>query len=99
MKVLYHITRVCGKTIKSVTKNSFLTNCQRNFVVHPALFQEEKPQWGSKKKHRKVKLQFSLDTMGDSKIEEVLAPLRANVKEQVGFNLTFRSYDHYSCGF
>ena len=39
--------------------------------------------WGSKKKHRKVRLQFTLDTMADPKIEEILAPLRASVKEQV----------------
>lgn len=38
--------------------------------------------WGSKKKHRKVRLQVTLDTMADPKIEEILAPLRASVKEQ-----------------
>jgi hypothetical protein len=41
--------------------------------------------WGSKKKHRKVKLQFTLDKMADPRIEEILAPLRASVKEQVSF--------------
>lgn len=39
--------------------------------------------WGTKKKHRKVKLQFTLDRMADPKTEEILAPLRASVKEQV----------------
>jgi hypothetical protein len=39
--------------------------------------------WGSKKKHRKVKLQFTFDRMADPRIEEILAPLRASVKEQV----------------
>jgi len=43
--------------------------------------------WGSKKKHRKVRLQVTLDTMADPKIEEILAPLRASVKEQVCFCL------------
>lgn len=38
--------------------------------------------WGSKKQHRKVKLNFAID-MADSKTEEILAPLRALVKEQV----------------
>lgn len=38
--------------------------------------------WGSNKKHRAVKLHFPTD-MTDPKIEEVLAPLRANVKQQV----------------
>jgi hypothetical protein len=43
--------------------------------------------WGSKKKHRKVRLQVTLDTMADPKIEEILAPLRASVKELVCFCL------------
>lgn len=38
--------------------------------------------WGSKKQHRKVKLNFPLD-LSDPKIKETLAPLRANVKQQV----------------
>lgn len=38
-------------------------------------------QWGTKKKHRQVKLNIS-HMMADPKIEEVLAPLRASVKEQ-----------------
>jgi hypothetical protein len=41
--------------------------------------------WGSKKKHRKVKLQLTLDKMADPRIEEILAPLRASVKEQASF--------------
>lgn len=40
-------------------------------------------QWGKNKKHRTVKLQWYIDTMADPKVEEILAPLRANVKEQV----------------
>lgn len=38
--------------------------------------------WGSKKKHRQVKLHFNLDIMGDDKLEAILAPLRTAVKEQ-----------------
>lgn len=38
--------------------------------------------WGSKKSHRNVKL-VNLKGMADPKIEEQLAPLRQNVKEQV----------------
>ena len=41
--------------------------------------------WGSKKKHRQVKLHFNLDIMADPKIEAILAPLRAAVKEQVSY--------------
>lgn len=40
-------------------------------------------QWGKNKKHRNVQLKWHIDTMADEKIELVLAPLRANVKEQV----------------
>lgn len=40
-------------------------------------------QWGKNKKHRNVKLNIYFDTMADPNAEEVLAPLRANVKEQV----------------
>lgn len=39
--------------------------------------------WGSKKNHRKVKVSFPLDTMADTQVEKVLAPLRASVKQQV----------------
>jgi hypothetical protein len=42
--------------------------------------------WGSKKKHREVKLQYTFDRMSDPRIEEILAPLRAFVKEQVSFD-------------
>lgn len=38
--------------------------------------------WGSKKAHRKVKLNF-FTNMSDPKTEEILAPLRFLVKEQV----------------
>lgn len=38
--------------------------------------------WGSKKKHRSIKLDFPFK-MTDPKLEEELAPLRAKVKEQV----------------
>lgn len=40
--------------------------------------------WGSKKSHRNIKLQLlNLREMADPKIEEILAPLREHVKEQV----------------
>lgn len=43
---------------------------------------KNKTKWGSKKIHRNIKLKF-LQMMADPKIEEVLAPLREAVKEQV----------------
>lgn len=46
------------------------------------------PDWGSKKSHRKVKLKlFDHQKMADPKIEEILAPLRTSVKEQVSWNI------------
>ncbi|XP_069692065.1 glycine--tRNA ligase [Periplaneta americana] len=53
----------------------------RNQKVHctPVFYNST---WGSKKKFRKVKLHYTLDSMADPKIEAILAPLRAAVKEQ-----------------
>lgn len=83
MKGLVLLTRVCSLKASFLNKNPVFQNSQRAFVILPALSQQ---LWGSKKKTRKVKLQFPLETMGDPKIEEVLAPLRAAVKEQVKNN-------------
>lgn len=66
--------------IQLLNKHHFGTNSNLKFSV--AYF-STKVEWGSKKLNRKVKLHFSLDTMADPKIEEILAPLRASVKEQV----------------
>lgn len=41
------------------------------------------PDWGSKKFKTKKKLQVLSYMMADPKMEEILAPLRASVKEQV----------------
>ncbi|GLG99005.1 Glycine--tRNA ligase [Gryllus bimaculatus] len=43
---------------------------------------KEKAVWGSKKQHRNLKLRLHWETMADPKTEEILAPLRAAVKEQ-----------------
>lgn len=50
-------------------------------VTHHKSFSSES-NWGTNKKHRKVKIADYLN-MSDPKIEEVLAPLRQQVKEQV----------------
>lgn len=42
-------------------------------------------QWGSKKKHRNVKINFDWHKMADPNIEVILAPFREKVKEQVNF--------------
>ncbi|KAG8245993.1 hypothetical protein J6590_094843, partial [Homalodisca vitripennis] len=38
--------------------------------------------WGTKKKHRNIKINLDWYTMGDPQTEAVLAPLREKVKEQ-----------------
>ncbi|XP_011301987.1 glycine--tRNA ligase [Fopius arisanus] len=61
--------------------NPFVTT-KREFQSIRLLLAKSLPDnWGSKKHHRTVKLNFPLD-MSDPKIEEALAPLRASVKEQ-----------------
>lgn len=64
----------------------FYSNCNlvRNISVSTfGLYQK----WGTKKKHRDIKLNLYFENMGDPAIEAVLAPLRANVKEQVRYLL------------
>lgn len=63
------------KHSKTPARDFSLTQ-QRNYT--------QNSDWGSKKAHRKVKLKlFERKEMADPKIEEVLAPLRQRVKEQV----------------
>ncbi|XP_063633791.1 glycine--tRNA ligase [Cydia splendana] len=53
-------------------------------VVTPRRLSHQLQQWGSNKVHRKIKIPNPLREiiMADPKIEEILAPLRASVKEQ-----------------
>ena len=71
-------------TTKLLSNTSELVNC-KSFCTTPYRFSDStKSIWGSKKKHRNVKLQLQqLRDMADPKIEEILAPLRESVKEQV----------------
>lgn len=58
--------------------------------VSTTLFKSESASWGSKKLHRKVKLQLiNKEGMADPKVEEVLAPFRLRVKEQVCISSAF----------
>lgn len=41
-------------------------------------------KWGTNKKHRNIDVKLYFQEMANPQTEEVLAPLRANVKEQVG---------------
>ena len=49
---------------------------------------QKQPDWGSKKHKIKKRLHISSDIMADPKVEEILAPLRAAVKEQVEYNMS-----------
>ncbi|XP_019870544.2 glycine--tRNA ligase [Aethina tumida] len=71
-------------TLRSLTKVCVRSYClptyvnKKSFCITSSVHQK----WGSNKKHRNVKLNIYWDTMADPKIEEILAPLRASVKEQ-----------------
>ncbi|ENN77328.1 hypothetical protein YQE_06154, partial [Dendroctonus ponderosae] len=87
MKVAYAILRhlVKFKFVNNPLKHTGAQVVQaRNLSASPYLNQEynQKTDWGKNKKSRKVKLNLYFDTMGDPQIEQVLAPLRASVKEQ-----------------
>lgn len=79
MKGIITFSRLVTANIKLIRKEFVNFSVQRNINLSVGFCQE----WGSKKKHRKVKLRLYLDTMTDPKIEKILAPLRACVKEQV----------------
>ncbi|KAG8231863.1 hypothetical protein J437_LFUL011768 [Ladona fulva] len=73
--------------IKLVVRSSVKCHAQnvvRGTAVGLALSYRDSSSWGSKKKHRHVKLNLFIN-MADPKIEEILAPLRASVKEQVHY--------------
>nr|CAD7427239.1 unnamed protein product [Timema monikensis] len=74
MKFIYIITT----SIRFVLKQRVDLN-QTPFCVSLV---KQYSTWGSKKQHRNVKLNFPLNRMADPKIEDILAPFRASVKEQ-----------------
>lgn len=61
-------------------RHRFLVKPSRLIFTH-TYHCKERPVWGTKKAHRDLKLQLLTNTM-DPKSEEILAPLRAAVKEQ-----------------
>lgn len=72
--------------------SGILWNINQNLIKTPTrvvslshqIFYSKTSDWGSKKAHRNVKLRLlEYQTMADPKIEEILAPLRQSVKEQV----------------
>lgn len=74
------LARVLFKAV-STGRKALSSACQKHcFSTNRT---EEASAWGSKKSNRSVKLNFNLAIMADPKIEQILAPLRASVKEQV----------------
>nr|BAN20718.1 hypothetical protein [Riptortus pedestris] len=71
---LFAVRTLCCAQLRSESKSVLR--------VLPLFHREAKHTWGSNKQHRKVKVPFNLRIMGDPKVEEILAPLRAAVKEQ-----------------
>lgn len=72
---------LCKRATRGLYKhNSIYKQLLRRFTVTARLGDFSK--WGTTKKNRKVKIQIRQD-MSDPKIEDILAPLRNSVKEQV----------------
>ena len=73
----------CSGIILKPSKHQFIQNT-RHLSITFQYFNKKAQGWGSKKSHRSVKIQqILLQEMADPKTEEILAPLRAIVKEQV----------------
>jgi hypothetical protein len=69
-----------------IKKSSVIRQISISVFCNQKEKEKEKVVWGTKKKHRQVKLNLTaLANMADPKIEEILAPLRQEVKEQVSF--------------
>ncbi|XP_072396702.1 glycine--tRNA ligase [Diabrotica undecimpunctata] len=65
-----------------ILQNSIKKECKEVATVRTFYISPSAEQWGKNKKHRNIKLNLYFDAMADPQIEEVLAPLRASVKEQ-----------------
>ena len=79
------VSLVFSRKLLCVNKPNPFLSFSRNLKVLSSLrSQLEAPAWGSKKhkSKQKIKIQF-INIMADPKIEEILAPFRASVKEQV----------------
>ena len=78
------LTRVLFRAVSTFARRKAnFSACQQHlFSTHRT---PDASAWGSKKSNRSVKLNFNLAIMADPKIEQILAPLRASVKEQVFF--------------
>ncbi|XP_070504506.1 glycine--tRNA ligase [Chironomus tepperi] len=72
----------CSGIILKSSQNQLNQNT-RHLSITFQYFNKKSHDWGSKKSHRNIKInQLILQEMADPKTEEILAPLRALVKEQ-----------------
>ncbi|RZB39530.1 glycine--tRNA ligase [Asbolus verrucosus] len=80
MRVYQTVYRLCKSHLLNNTKRLTINNfiAARTVSISSLIAQK----WGTKKKHRNVALKLHLDSMADPQMEEILAPLRASVKEQ-----------------
>lgn len=77
----------CSEIILKSSQNQLNQNT-RHLSITFQYFNKQSQGWGSKKSHRNIKInQLLLQEMADPKTEEILAPLRASVKEQVSIIL------------
>lgn len=77
---------LCSSLLLRVVADSSSVNLFKNRLRNHATSRNTAVNfttWGSKKQHRKIKLHEIKFGVMDPKIEAELAPLRANVKEQV----------------
>lgn len=87
MKVPFVVTAlVLSRKLLGVSQIAPLLIHRKLTVFSRLRSQLEVPAWGSKKhkSKQKIKIQF-INIMSDPKMEEILAPFRAAVKEQVRF--------------
>lgn len=71
-----------------IKKNSILSSVYyRHTASTSTAKSEESVNWGHNKSHRKIKLNFT--SIMDSKSEEILAPFRQLVKEQVNGGIIY----------
>ncbi|XP_071875134.1 glycine--tRNA ligase [Bombus fervidus] len=78
--IFCNLQHLCRRATRDLRKsNSVYKQIFRRFTVTVRLADFSK--WGTTKRNRKLKIQIS-QNMSDPKIEEILSPLRDNVKEQ-----------------
>ena len=85
-KLFNNLVNYSGIKLKS-SEYQLIQNT-RHLSITFQYFNKKAKDWGSKKAHRSIKIQqLLLQEMADPKTEEILAPLRAVVKEQVSIIL------------